>query len=119
MSNTEQLHYQLAHIGMNCRDEEEARETADLLQKLFGWEQKETEGSIFAGDGFEIMKHPFLGRLGHAAILCDDAAQARKQLEERGVEFDDETAGYTEDGRLNTIYFRHDIAGFRFHLKQR
>lgn len=114
------FHFELAHLGINQKDAQEAEKTTNTLADLFGLPKKETTGSFFVGDDFEVMKMPFHGELGHFAMLCDYIEEAYTYLkEEKGIEFDESTAGYTEDGKLNVIYFKNDIAGFRCHLKRR
>lgn len=48
----------LAHIGINCADEESARQTAAALCGLLGLEYRPGEKSIFAGSIVECMKPP-------------------------------------------------------------
>ena len=40
-------------------------------------------------------------------------------LKEKGIEFDESTAGRGPDGEIRVIYFARDIAGFRIHLAQK
>jgi 2-dehydro-3-deoxyphosphogluconate aldolase/(4S)-4-hydroxy-2-oxoglutarate aldolase len=110
------LGFELAHIGINQENAAEAEKTAELLCALFGFSARETDGSVFVNEQFEIMKHPFLGKMGHVAIRTSDPDRARAYLEGKGVAFREDTAGYGPDGRLNAIYFRDDIGGFAFHL---
>ena len=63
--DVKELGFELAHIGINQSDAEEGRRTADALCALFGFESRETDGSYFVNEQFEIMKKPFLGELGH------------------------------------------------------
>lgn len=118
--DVKELGFALAHIGINQADAAEAKRTVDTLCALFGFESRETDGSYFVGrDEFEVMKMPFLGRLGHVAIYTSDAVKAKEYLETKGVFCDESTASYGPDGRLMAIYFKEEIAGFAFHLKQR
>lgn len=118
--DAKELNFALGHIGINQADDAEAKRTVETLNTLFGFASRETDGSYFVGkDEFEVMKMPFLGRLGHVAILTDDAAKAKEYLETKGVYCDESTASYSPDGRLMAIYFKEEIAGFAFHLKQR
>ena len=113
------FNFEMAHIGINQENAEEAKKTAALLNALFGFPTRETDGSIFVNEQFEVMKSPFLGKLGHIAIRTDDPEKARKYLEQKGIKFNESTANYGPDGKLNTIYFAEDIAGFAFHLVRR
>lgn len=114
-----ELNFQLAHLGINQADAEEAKATAALLASLFGWEQRDTEGSIFVNNQFEVLKMPFRGRLGHVGITTSDVVKARAWLESQGIVFAEESANYDENGRLKLIYARDDIAGFAFHITQK
>ena len=79
--DVKELGFALAHIGINQADAAEAKRTVDTLCALFGFESRETDGSYFVGkDEFEVMKMPFLGRLGHVAIYTDDAVKAKAYL---------------------------------------
>lgn len=108
--------FSLAHIGINAENEAEARQAAALFGTLFGFSAKEGNSSIFAGDGIEVMKAPYLGKHGHIAIGTPDVAAARAELESRGFTFDPSTAKYKADGRLNAIYLTDEICGFAVHL---
>ena len=85
---------------------------------LFGFVRRSKEGnsSIFAGSGVEIMKAPYLGKMGHIAIGTPDVAAAKAELEARGFQFDQSTAKFKDDGRLNAIYLADEICGFAVHL---
>ena len=48
-----ELNFQLAHLGINQADAAEGAATAALLSSLFGWEQRDTPGSIFVNEQFE------------------------------------------------------------------
>lgn len=110
------LGFSLIHIGINQQDTTEAKATAELLSALFGFDTRETDGSIFVNEQFEIMKTPFRGKLGHIAIRTCNAGAAREYLESKGLEFAEDTASYGPDGKLKVIYTKNDIAGFAFHL---
>lgn len=114
--DVKELGFEMAHIGINQENAEEAKATVALLSSLFGFTSRETDGSIFVNEQFEVMKKPFLGKLGHVAIRTTDPEKARTYLEGRGVAFNESTANYGPAGELNTIYFQEDIAGFAFHL---
>lgn len=113
------LGFELAHVGINQENAVEARATAELLCDLFGFSLRETEGSFFTDDYFEVMKKEYLGRLGHVAIRTSDTEKAMAYLKTKGIVFDESTAGRGPDGRIRVIYFAKDIAGFRFHLTQK
>ena len=108
--------YSFAHMGINGANVEEARQAAELLSLLFGFPVKEGNSSIFAGEGIEITKKPYMGTHGHIAIGTPDVAAAVAELEARGFSFDQSTAKYKPDGTLNAIYITREICGFAIHL---
>lgn len=117
--DVKELGFELAHIGMNPTADAAAADTVKLLCELFGFQSRETDGSYFVNEQFEVMKAQGRGRLGHIALRTNDAAAARAYLEGRGVAFDESSAMYNDAGALQVIYLRDDIAGFAFHLAQK
>ena len=115
----QELGFQLAHIGMNHPGPEEGNATTATLSELFGLPIKEGNSSNFVGSYFEVMKKPYLGTLGHFSVTTVDCPAAREWLESTGIEFDDSTAKYDENGKLKLVYAKTEIGGFAFHITQR
>lgn len=113
------LGFELKHIGINAKDEGEADGVATALNKMFGFEKKVGNSSIFAGTGFEIMKSPYLGTNGHIAVQTNYINRAIYHLEKRGFEFDMDTAKYDAKGNMKAVYFKGEFGGFAIHLVQR
>ncbi|MCE5344528.1 MAG: bifunctional 4-hydroxy-2-oxoglutarate aldolase/2-dehydro-3-deoxy-phosphogluconate aldolase [Eubacteriales bacterium] len=112
------LGLELKHIGINSGAPDTALRDATAICKLLGWEIKDGNSSVFAGDTFEMMKKPFRGTHGHIAIGCNDIKRACWHLERRGFAFDEESA-MIKDGKIRAIYLKDEIAGFAFHLLQK
>lgn len=112
------LDFRLAHVGINCEHEDEALSTARLLCDIFHLECHD-EDSVFAGSAFELLKTPYLGRNGHIAISTADIDRAVASLSRRGVAFNEDSAKYLPDGRLNAIYLADEFSGFAIHLLRR
>ena len=111
------LNLKLAHVGINCADEQEA---ADVTKAVFNFSKetvKEGNSSNFVG-GVEVMKSPYLGAKGHIAYSTNYINRAVFHLGKRGIEFDESTAKYDEKGNLKAIYSKTEIGGFAFHLVQ-
>ena len=111
MSN--EIRYTIKHVGINHRDEDEARSTAETLCALFGFEYKSGNSSIFAGGAVECMKAPYLGKNGHIAIGTNSLDRAIYHLGRQGVEFDETTR------KPKAIYLEGEVGGFAIHLVQR
>lgn len=112
------LGLEVRHIGINSGSPGQAKEDAEQLCKLLGWDVKDGNSSMFAGTQFELMKKPFRGTHGHIAIGCNNIARSRWHLERRGFAFDDESK-IEKNGKLVSIYLKDEIVGFAFHLLQK
>ncbi|MBQ4506045.1 MAG: glyoxalase/bleomycin resistance/dioxygenase family protein [Firmicutes bacterium] len=111
------VQYTIKHIGINNKNEEEARENAKLLCSLFNVElMPEAPTNIFAGSLFECMKHDKTGRCGHIALQTDDLEAAMEDLASKGIHFKEETIKRDESGKVTFVYLVEEVAGFAFHL---
>ena len=114
------LGFELAHIGVNAENEEEAKKAADRFAFIFGMPAKAGNSSIFAGKALEVMKTPYLGKNGHIAIATNYIVRAVNYLENvLGVEFDMKTAKKDNKGNLKAVYLKEEIGGFAVHLVQK
>lgn len=108
------LGFRLAHVGINTENAEEAKKAAEMFTAMFGFAAKEGETNYFMGNNeVEIIKGPFLGRLGHIAISTNTLPRAVAYFKSRGFKFREETV--TD----KVAYFEDEIAGFAVHLTQR
>ena len=110
------LNLRFTHLGVNCRDEAECRESAATADALFGFAGDERPMSIFSGTPLEFMKAPGRGTMGHVAIATPNVDRAVYHLTRRGAKFDEASAQYEKDGSLKFIYIADEIAGFAYHL---
>ena len=117
--DVKELGFELAHIGINMENEEEALKAANRFAFLFGMPAKVGNGSIFAGTAVEVMKTPYLGANGHIAIGTNYIERAVYHLERQGVVFDESTAKKDDKGNLKAIYLKDEIGGFAVHLVQK
>lgn len=110
------LGFHLKHVGVNSANEKEAAKTAESFSKMFGYESRETDVSFFCGNEIEVMKSTGKGTMGHIAIGCNSVDRAVYHLESQGVEFEKDTALYTDKGALRFIYIKGEYGGFAIHL---
>lgn len=113
------LGFELAHIGINADNEQEALKAAKMFESLFGFVVKDGGSSFFVEKYIEVMKKPFLGKNGHIAIFTNSVFRAQAFLERRGFEFNADTAKTNDKGKLMSIYLKDEIAGFAIHLLQK
>lgn len=111
------LGFRLEHIGLNARDDCEAKRAADLLCSLFGFAQRELPVSYFSGP-FEVMKSIGRGTHGHIAIACNHIDRAMFHLEQRGFRFDPDSVRRDEKGHATFAYLADEVLGFAIHLVQ-
>ena len=113
------LGFAFVHIGINQPDEPAAKNTADTVTGLFGFAQRETSASYFAGGSLEIMKSIGAGSKGHIGIRTNYLFRAFAYLQRKGVKFNMDSARYDEKGRMKFIYLEDEIGGFAVHLVQK
>lgn len=113
------LGFEVAHVGINAQNENEANSLADAFDRMLGFKKKTGNTSIFAGTGIEIMKTPYLGSKGHMAIKTNYIERAMYHLEMRGFEFDMDTAKYDDKKQLKAVYIKGEYGGFALHLLQK
>lgn len=112
------LGFELRHIGINAKDENEAEDVAGSFEKLFGFTKKSGNSSVFAGSAVEVMKAPYLGANGHIAIGTNYIERAIYHMQLQGFEFDMDTAKY-KDGKMVAVYLKDELGGFAVHLVQK
>ena len=114
------LGFEVAHIGINMENEEEAMKAANRFAFLLGLPVKPGNSSIFAGSMVEVMKTPYLGKMGHIAIRTNYIDRAVNYLESvLGFTFNAESAKKDDKGNLKAIYLDEEIGGFAVHLVQK
>ena len=113
------LGFELAHIGINAKNEDEADRVASKFSDIFGFAKKTGNSSIFAGGAVEVMKTPYLGDQGHIAIRTNYLNRAINYLELNGVEFVADSAKFDAKGKMVAIYLKDQIGGFAVHLLQK
>lgn len=114
------LGFELAHVGVNAENEEEAVKAANRFAFIFGMPAKVGNSSVFAGSALEVMKTPYLGKNGHIAVKTNYIERAVNYLNTvLGVEFNEESAKRDAKGNLKAIYLKEEIGGFAIHLVQK
>lgn len=112
------LGFEVAHIGVNCPDEEASAAVCDALTDAFGFATKKGNSSNFSTSAIEVMKSNYLGEKGHIAIRTNRMDIAVAELEKSGYAVDPETAKYNA-GRMIAVYLKREFGGFAVHLLQK
>ena len=112
------LGFELAHVGINAANEEEAMKAANRFAFLFGMPAKVGNSSIFSGTAVEVMKQPFKGKNGHIAIRTNYIERAVNYMTTvLGVEFEEPKKD--DKGKYKAIYLKEEVGGFAVHLVQK
>lgn len=117
-SRNAMLGFEMAHVGINCPDEESSAQVAESFDAAFGFGVKYGNSSNFAGSGVEVMKSVYLGEKGHIAVRTNKMDAAIAELGRRGFTADMETAKY-KGGKLIAVYLKAEFGGFAVHLLQK
>lgn len=112
----EMLGFKVIHIGINSENEAEAEKTAKMFETMFGFNAKVGNSSIFASDEIEIMKSVGYGTKGHIAVKTNYMNRAVRYLSSLGVEFDENSKKYDNNGNLTLIYLKEEFGGFAVHI---
>lgn len=116
------LGYEFAHLGINEENEENAMQSASLFSTMFNFKVNNGSSSVFTGPvgkELEIMKKPYLGKMGHLAISTNSIQRALFYLEKQfGVKELKETRK-EKNGKLIAVYLDKNISGFAIHLLQK
>jgi 2-dehydro-3-deoxyphosphogluconate aldolase/(4S)-4-hydroxy-2-oxoglutarate aldolase len=110
--------FDMAHIGINTENEDEALSIAKRFAAIFGFSVKEGNSSSFVGTGIEVIKKAGPGKNGHIAIKTNSISRAIAYLKRNNVEVDMETAKYTGES-ITAVYLKEEIGGFAIHLLQK
>jgi len=110
------LGFTLKHVGINCKDEQEADSVARKFSALLGVPFREGNSSDFAGTIVECMKSPYLGTSGHIAIGTNNVDRAMYHLGKAGIRFNESTLKRDDKGIAKVVYLQDEIGGFAVHL---
>lgn len=113
------LGFELAHVGINTKDANEANDIANTLGNVFLQEKRETSGAYFSGDVAEVVKGSFLGEHGHICIDTIDMPRTIAYLKRIGVEFNNETWAKDDKGNIINVYLKDSIGGFAIHIRRK
>lgn len=113
------LGFELAHVGINHDNEEEANATATALGKAFRMPVKIGNSSTFAGDAAECMKTNFYGTKGHIGFKTRSSLRALAWFKNQGYEIIEESIKYKPNGNVLAAYLKDEIGGFAVHIVEK
>lgn len=112
------LGFEVAHLGINCADDNESMAVCEKLNCAFDFSIKEGNTSNFVTNGIEVMKSMYLGKSGHIAVKTNSINAAIEELTKRGFTIEMETAKY-KGTKMIAVYLKGEFGGFAVHLLQK
>lgn len=111
------LGFELAHIGLNHGDKEEALEAARALNARFPMGVQVGNGkSSFLGTAVELMHTPYYGTHGHIAFRTNSVERAKAYFEKQGFAIREDSISYDKKGAMKFFYLRDEVDGFALHV---
>lgn len=110
------LGFELAHVGINNENGEQAEKGAGSIGDIFRMPVKVGNSSVFAGTAVEFMKTMFYGTKGHIGFKTNSMERALAYLKNSGVEIIEESIRTDAKGKLVSAYLKDEIGGFAVHI---
>lgn len=111
------LDLHIVHFAVNVPDDK-ALEQATQLADLFQVDVRPISAGYFAGNLVEVLGKTKIGTHGHIAIGTPDVERAIAFYLRKGYTFDESSIKRNQAGKIILVYFKDEIAGFKFHLIQ-
>ena len=110
------LGFELAHVGVNNENAEEAESGANKIGDIFRMQVKAGNSSVFAGTAVEFMKSMYYGTRGHIGFKTNSMERALAFLRNNGVGIIEESIRTDAKGKLVSAYLKEEICGFAVHI---
>lgn len=119
----EQLHgFSLLHIGINNKNDQEAKTAADSLGSLLGLPVTDRGTAYFVGEMADVIKYELPCQHGHIAIQVNNMDRAIRYFKDKNYRFTDLGLGKDDQGNIVAIWFdpeQVNINGFAVHLRRK
>ena len=113
------LGFELAHVGINHNNEDEANATAIELGSIFRMPVKIGKSSTFVGDAVECMKTNFYGTKGHIGFKTRSSLRALAWFKKQGYEVIEESIKMKPNCNVLAAYLKNEIGGFAVHIVEK
>lgn len=110
------LGFELAHVGVNNENGEQAEIGAGSIGDIFRLPVKVGNSSVFAGTAVEFMKTMYYGTKGHIGFKTNSMERALAYLKNSGVEIIEESIRTDDKCKLVSAYLKDEIGGFALHI---
>ena len=110
------LGFELAHVGVNNEDKDQAGASANVLGSIFGLPVKVGNSSTFAGTAVEFMHTQYYGTNGHIGFKTNSMERALAYLKKNNIEVIEESIKKDAAGKLVSAYLKDEIGNFAVHI---
>lgn len=110
------LGFELAHVGINCADRDDAVDVAEELNRRFPLGVRIGGKSTFVGDAVELMHIPYYGTHGHIGFKVNSPVRAKAYFERLGFAVNEESISYDAKGEMKFFYLKDEVGGFALHV---
>ena len=111
------LGFELAHVGINNANREEALAVADAMNRAFPLGIKIGSGkSSFLGTAVELMHLPYYGEKGHIGFKTNSPERAKAFFEKQGLRIREDSISRNDKGEIKFFYLEDEIGGFALHV---
>ena len=113
------LGFELAHIGINNADRDQAVERAKQLAALFQMPVNIGNTSTYAGKAVEFMHAGVYGTVGHLGFFTNSAFRAMAYFKRNGIGIIEESVRRDASGQVWFFYLDQEVFGFALHVMNR
>lgn len=113
------LGFELAHVGLNHDNEDQAASNAQNLSEMLGLTVKNGNSSLFCDKAVEFMKFNYYGQKGHIGFYTNSVDRAAAWLRDRGICLREDSFRYDDKGSPVSFYLEEEVGGFAIHLVRR
>ena len=113
------LGFELAHIGINNANRDQAVERANALAALFQMPVSVGNTSTYAGTAVEFMHGGIYGTVGHLGFFTSSASRAMAYFKRNGIGIIEESVRRDERGSVWFFYLEPEVFGFALHVMNR
>ena len=113
------LGFELAHVGINSGNEQNAINTAETISDIFRLSARYMNSAVFAGTAVEAVKAEGFGTRGHIGFFTNSIERAIAYFQTKGIELNPKSIKRNASGEITCIYLKQEIGGFAFHVVER
>lgn len=110
------LGFELAHVGVNNQNADEAIAFATMLGDIFCMPVKVGNSSTFVGTSVEFMHSQYFGKNGHIGFKTNSMIRALAYLKKNHIDVIEDSIRKDEQGKLVSAYLQKEIGNFAIHI---